>query len=64
MNAILDDLFQKVKIMEELASLRQERDELREALRAIVECPDYRSIHTHEMNQARALLTRKGETRA
>jgi len=29
---------------------------LLEALAALVNCPDYRNIQTHEMNEARALL--------
>lgn len=29
---------------------------LREALLALVACPDYRNIHTHEMSRARKVL--------
>jgi hypothetical protein len=29
---------------------------LLEALRLMVDCPDYRQIETHEMNQARAAI--------
>ncbi len=36
--------------------METERKELVDALAALVECPDYRGINTHEMTAARALL--------
>jgi hypothetical protein len=42
-----------------LAALEAQNAELREALRSLAECPDYRGIQTHEMITARALLGEK-----
>jgi len=42
----------------ELADARNQARELRVALKAFVDCPDYRGIKTHEMAAARAALAK------
>ena len=36
----------------------EERDQLLEVLKALVNCPDYKGINTHEMTAARAAIAK------
>jgi hypothetical protein len=56
-----DDGFKRVAMAFESeadARLIAAAPELLEALRALVDCPDYAGIQTHEMRRARAAITK------
>lgn len=48
------------ELMGKFETIEEINAELLEALKAVVDCPDYKGIHTHEMNAARAAI-RKAE---
>lgn len=51
LHAVVEELLRKAD-----AKAHHDRDTLRSALLALVACPDYRNIYTHEMTRARKAL--------